>query len=66
MTGFNVAFNVTLARQLPDDGLRTETCRSSFSVLMCKFYISALVGVIIELLDNMHGVTMKMKKIESF
>jgi len=44
-------FNVTLARQkiqLPDDGLRTETCRSSFSVLMCKFYISALVGIIIE------------------
>jgi len=34
--------------QLPDDGLRTETCRSSFSVLMCKFYISALVGIIIE------------------
>jgi len=34
--------------RLPDDGLRTETCRSSFSVLMCKFYISALVGIIIE------------------
>ena len=34
--------------QLPDDGLRTEKCRSSFSVLMCKFYISALVGIIIE------------------
>ena len=30
--------------QLPDDGLRTETCRSSFSVLMCNFYVSALVG----------------------
>jgi len=43
-------FNVTLARkiQLPDDGLRTETCRSSFSVLMCNSYISALVGVLIE------------------
>ena len=42
--------SVTLARniQLPDDGLRTETCGSSFSVLMCKFYISALVGIIIE------------------
>ena len=26
---------------------------------MCKFYISALVGIIIEWLDNMHGVTMK-------
>jgi len=46
MTGFNVAFNVPL--QLPDDGLRNETCRSSFSVLMYKFYISALVGIIIE------------------
>jgi len=34
--------------QLPDDGLRAETCRSSFSVLMCTFYISALVGIIIE------------------
>ena len=32
---------------LPDDDLRTETCPSSFSVLMCNFYISALVGVII-------------------
>jgi len=34
--------------QLPDDGLRTETCRSSFSVLMCKFYISAEFGILIE------------------
>ena len=44
-------FNVILARkiQLPDDGLGTETCRSSFSVLMCNFYISALVVVLIEL-----------------
>ena len=25
---------------------------------MCKFYISALVGIIIEWLDDMHGVTM--------
>jgi len=32
----------------PDDGLRTETWRRSFSVLKCKFYISALVGIIIE------------------
>jgi len=31
--------------QLPDDGLRIETCRSSFSALICKFYISALVGI---------------------
>ena len=43
---------MTLARrkkiQLPDDGVRTEKCRSSFSVLMCKFYISALVGILID------------------
>ena len=43
-------YSVNLARtiQLPDDGLMTETCRSVFNVLMCKFYICALVGVIIE------------------
>jgi len=37
----NMTFNiVTLARTiwLPDDGPRTETCRSVFNVLMCKFY----------------------------
>jgi len=28
---------------------------------VCKFYISALVGKIIDWLDNMHGVTMKKK-----
>ena len=47
----NMAFNsVTLARTiyLPDDGLRTETCRSVFNVLMCIFYICAVVGKIIE------------------
>jgi len=53
----NVTFySVTLVRTiwLPDDGLRTETCRSVFNVLMCKFYkfiyiyICAVVGVIIE------------------
>ena len=52
MAGFNVAFNATFLQgkgiQLADDGLRTETCRSSFSVLLCTFYISALLGVIIE------------------
>ena len=55
MTGFNVDFNVTfysvtLARtiRLPDDGPRTETCGSVLNVLMCKFYICAVVGVIIE------------------
>ena len=45
--------SLTLARkiQLPDDGLRTETCRSVFNILMCtfyKFYICAVVGIIIE------------------
>ena len=50
----NVTFySVTLARTiwLPDDGPRTETCRSVFNVLMCKFYkiyICAVVGIIIE------------------
>jgi len=32
------------------------------NVLMCKFYIRAVVHVIIELLDNMHGATIKKKK----
>ena len=45
--------SVTLARkvELPEDGLRTETCRSVFNVSKCKFYkfyICAVVGVIIE------------------
>ena len=50
----NVTFyGVTLARTiwLPYDGLRTETCRCVFNVLMCKFYkfyICAVVGIIIE------------------
>jgi len=47
----NVTFySVTLARTiwLPDDGSRTETCRSVFNVLMCKFSICAAVGIIIE------------------
>jgi len=46
-------YSVTLARTiwLPDDGPRTETCRNVFNVLMCKFhkfYICAVVGIIIE------------------
>ena len=46
-------YSVTLARTiwLPDDGPRTETCRSIFNVLMCKFYkfcICAVVSKIIE------------------
>ena len=46
-------YSVTLARTiwLPDDGPRTETCRSVFDVLMFKFYnfyVCAVVGVIIE------------------
>ena len=61
----NVTFySVTLARTiwLPYDGPRTETCRSVFSVLICKFYkfyVCAVVGIIIEELNNMHGVTTK-------
>jgi len=44
---------VTLARTiwLPDDGPRTETCRSVFNVLMSKFYqfyMCVVVGTIIE------------------
>jgi len=37
--------------RLPDDGPRTETCRSVLIFLMCKFYkfyICAVVGIIIE------------------
>jgi len=46
-------YSVTLERTLwlPDDGPRTEICRSVFNVLMCKFYkfyICAVVGIIIE------------------
>ena len=46
-------YSVTLARTiwLRDDVPRTETCRSVFNVLMCKyykFYICAVVGIIIE------------------
>jgi len=50
----NVTFySVTFARTiwLPDDGPRTETCRSVFNVLMrkfYKFYVCAVVGIIIE------------------
>ena len=40
--------SVTLARTiwLPDDGPRTKTCQGIFNVLMCKFYICAIVGII--------------------
>jgi len=43
-------YSVALARTiwLPDVGPSTETCRSVFNVLMCKFYICAVVGIIIE------------------
>jgi len=61
----NVTFySVTLARtiRLPDDGPRTETSRSVFNVLLCKFYICAVVGIIIEWLDNIDGVKTKIKK----
>jgi len=64
--------SVTLARTiwLPDDGLRTETCRSVFNVLMCKFYtfyICAVVGIIIEymivLTDKASAACMELKRI---
>ena len=52
MTGFNVAFNVTLTRQRKYSSLMMvlgpKHVLSNFSVLMCKLYISALVGIIIE------------------
>ena len=53
----NVTFySLTLARTIwfPDDGPRTETCRSVFYVPMfscvnfIKFYTCAVVGIIIE------------------
>jgi len=46
--------------QLPEDGLRTKTCRNVFNVLMCKFYklyICAVVGVIIECYKVFHFTT---------
>jgi len=48
-----IFYSVNLAKTIwpPDDGPRTEICRSVFNVLMCKFYkfyICAVVGVIIE------------------
>ena len=47
----NVTFySVTLARTiwLPDDGRRAETCRSVLMFIFYRFYICAMVGVIIE------------------
>ena len=47
----NVTFySVTLERTiwLPDDGPRTKICRSIFKVLMCKFYICEVVGIVVE------------------
>jgi len=43
-----IFYSLTLARTLwfPDDGPRTETFRSVFNVLMCTFYICAVVGVV--------------------
>jgi len=58
----NVTFySVTLARtiRLSDDGPRTETCRSVFNDLICKFYtfyICGVVGIIIEYgIISLHG-----------
>ena len=49
-TKHRMHIRVTLATTiwLPDDGPRTETCRSVFNVLMCKFYVCAVIGTIIE------------------
>ena len=49
-------FKMTLARnnvaQLPEDDLRIETCWSDFKCFNVKFYVSALVGVIIKVIWN--------------
>ena len=39
-------FKMTLARykQIPEDDLRIETCRSDFKCFNVKFYLSAFVG----------------------
>jgi len=53
----NVTFySVTLARTiwLPDDGPRTETCRSVFNVLMCKFYKFYMCAVVCSALHTEH------------
>jgi len=49
--------SMTLARTiwLPDDGPRTEICRSVCNVLMYKFYICAVVGIIIDYLEFIRG-----------
>jgi len=45
-------FKMTLARTtwLPEDDPRIETCRSDFKYFNVKFYVSALVGVIIKVI----------------
>jgi len=68
----NVTFySVTLARMiwLPDDDPRTETCRSVFNILMCKFYksyICAVVGIIIEpILANLNLLCVRISRCET-
>jgi len=52
-------FKMTLARnnvaQLPQHDLRIETCRSDFKCFNVKFYVSALVGVIIKAINSIHS-----------
>ena len=52
MTFYSVILTRTI--WLPDDGSRTETCRGVFNVSrrkFYKFYICAVVGIIIEQLN---------------
>jgi len=45
-------FKMTLARNniAPEDDLRIETCWNDFKCFNVKFYVSALVGVIIKVI----------------
>jgi len=43
-------FNFQQLITLPEDDLRIETCWSDFKCFNVKFYISALVGVIIKVI----------------
>ena len=45
--------------QLPEDDLRIETCWSDFKCFNVTFYVCAFVGVIIKLIYEMRGATIK-------
>jgi len=59
----NVFKNVALARNsvAPEDDLRIETCWSDFKCFNVKFYVCALVGVLIKLFYEVHGATIKIQ-----